>query len=68
MSRGGIVSSMEQPIGSMLVTGKRKSKGTRIRESAQTQTADSSEQGHAQTPEGRVIHACPCQHRELGTT
>lgn len=41
---GGTVSSMEQPMGSMLVTGKRKSIGTRIGERAQTQTADSSEQ------------------------
>lgn len=47
---GGTVSSMEQPMGSMLVTGKRKSIGTRTGERAQTQTADSSEQEHAQTP------------------
>lgn len=52
------MSSMEQHTGSMLMTWQEKKQRHTHRNSAQTRTAHSRDQEH--------VHACPCQHREVG--
>lgn len=62
------MSSMEQQTGSMLMTRQEEEQRHTHRETVPRHTLQTAMNRDMNRPEGRVIHACSCQHRGVGTT